>query len=396
MAKFQYKVYDSKFNIIKGELEEKSLDIAAEKLKMQGLTVIEIKKKIDINNLSIFKKKIKSEEIADFCGQMGMIISAGLNIINGVEIIKEQNKKLRHPMDKVLKVLNSGETLGTGMEECGYFPKLLTDMIKSGEISGNVEKVLFNMEEYYKREANLENKIKNASIYPSIVIFVVICMTIFFNYFVFTSLGQIYKDQDNLPSITKVFLTMMNFVNNNFIAIIISIIVIIAIFNYLRKISKVKYYIDFYLLKIPVLGRLNKDIITDRFTRSMAIFTKSGVPILVSIETIEKIIGNEYISQKIQAVRHEVSIGNPIADSLEKYKIFDLIVYQMVRVGEQTGQLEEMLDKLSLIYDKKIEGGLTKTIALIEPLFTLIIGVVVAFVVIAMALPILQMSNNIK
>lgn len=396
MQKFIYKAYDSSLNIVTGEIEEEEIELAREKIKVKGLSIIDIRKKTELKNLRVFKRKMKNEEVAAFCGQMATIINAGLNIINGLEIIKMQNKNFKEEIDSIIKYIRSGETLGTSIEATGYFPKLLTDMVKSGELSGNVDEVLFNMEEYYEREAYLRSKVKNASIYPSIMLFVSIAMLLFFNYFIFGKLGDIYTDNENLPAISKVLLVFMNIINNNFIQVIILIVLLIILAKYIKKVDKVKYLLDTMLLRLPVIGKLNSDIITNRFSRSMAIFLRSAVPILAAFESMELVIGNMNIAKKIAAARSEIVTGARIADSLEKEKMLDPLALEMLRIGEETGKLEEMLNRLALIYDKRVEQGISKVMALVEPAFTLIIGLIVGFVVIGMALPILQMSNTIK
>lgn len=396
MINFVYKACDDNLNIIKGCIEEQSMETAIEELRGKGLKVISIKKKIDIREIKFGKTILKDEFISSFCGQMAVIINTGVNILKGLEIIAEQDKKLKKAAESVLVGVRKGETLGDSMKVSGFFPNLLTDMVASGELSGNADEILFNMESYYNKEANMKSKVKSAAIYPAILVMLTIGMMLFFNFFVLGKISEIFANSNNLPMITKILIKSMDYINNNFLLLIIEIIVLVFVLRYVMKIPRVKFYLDKIILRVPVIGELKRNIITDRFSRSMAIFLRSAVPIINSLENIQLIVGNSFISKKVEKAKKEIVNGAKIADSFEKEKIFDSLTIQMIRIGEETGKLESMFFKLTDIYDKKVDNGINKAMALVEPVFTLIIGFFVGVVIVAIALPIFEMSNNIK
>lgn len=393
-TKFVYKATDDNFKIVKGNIDEQSLESAKEALREKGFRVIYIKKSLK-NNFRIGKKTFKDEEIASFCGQVAIIINAGVSIIKGLEIIANQDKKLKKTAEEVLVGLRKGETLANSMKNTEIFPALLIDMVYSGELSGNLDEVLFNMESFYRREAQIKSKIKGAAIYPGILFALTIAMMIFFNFFILKKLTQIFEDLEQLPLITKILLGTMNFMNNNILLIFIGVILGALIMRYVLKMPKVEMAIDKMSLNLPVFGKLKRNVIINRFSRSMAIFMKSAVPIINALENIELIIENRYVGEKLRRAKGEIINGISIGDALEAEGIFDNLTIQMIKIGEETGTLEGMFFKLTDIYDKNVESGINKLMTLVEPVFTLVIGLFVGIIIVAIAMPILQMSNGI-
>lgn len=396
MGKYFYKAYDENFNIIKDLIEEEDIDGAKEKVRAKGLKIIDISKKFEIFELKKLKGSLKEKDLANYCGQVAIILETGVSIIKGLEVISTQvkDKRLKKVVKHVLVGVRRGKPFAASMADTDAFPKLLIDMVVSGELSGNLDTILFDMEEFYNREANIKGRIKNASIYPIILLTVAIGMLIFFNFFIFPSMKDIFKDDSKLPILTKVLLGFMNYFNNNFTECILVLLGAIILIAYIKTINKIKYWLDIIVIRFPAVGEVKLDIITSRFARSMGIFLKSGVPILNVLDSIERLVGNLYISKKIMFAKQEVVNGNPIAESIAMQNIFDPLVIQMIGVGEETGKLEEMMNKLAIIYDKRAEAGITRLMAMVEPMFTLIIGIIVGAIIIAMAMPVMQMSQS--
>jgi type IV pilus assembly protein PilC len=398
MKKFIYKAWDNNFNIVIDVIEEEELDVAREKIRAKGLKLIDIKKKSSLSDIKIGKQTLNDETLANFCGQVGIIINSGVSIIRGLEILTQQtkSKQLKNVINIVLTGVKRGKPLARSMEDAKAFPKLLTDMILSGELSGNVDTILFNMEHFYQREASIKNKIKSASVYPMVILIVAVGMMFFFNFFIFPELKDLFSDTADLPAITRFMLSSMDYVNNHVVQVFVFIAALIIFVKYISEIDKVKYKLDQLSLSIPVIGMVKLEIMTSRFTRSMGIFLRSAVPILDVLDSIQQIVGNKYISDKIENVKTDLINGSSIADAMERQEVFEPLVTQMIRVGEETGSLEETLSKLADIYDKKVETGITRLMALIEPMFTLVIGLMVGIVIVAMAMPVMNMTNTLK
>jgi type IV pilus assembly protein PilC len=398
MGKFSYKAWDSSLKVLKGVIEEEDLEGAKEKLRTQGLKVIDIYQSTSLKNIELGSKKLKDMELANFCEQMGIILNSGVNMLRGLEILKAQakNKKMQTVLEDVHSGVRKGQTLARSMEGSAAFPKLLCDMVNSGELSGNVDTIFFNMENFYEREARIKEKVTTASVYPLMLLFTAIGMIVFFNFFVFSELKELFADNDNLPWITKALIGSMEFMNENFILMIVLIVVLIIFLKYLTTVKEVAVWMDRIALSIPIVKGVKMDMIVARFTRSMALFLKSAVPVLSILDSLQTIVDNLYIGTKIEGIKTEMINGSSIADALEKQKIFEPLVVQMTRVGEETGKLEESLDKLAEIYDKKVESGISRLMAMIEPTFTLIVGLFVGILMLAMAMPVMNMTDTLR
>jgi type IV pilus assembly protein PilC len=200
----------------------------------------------------------------------------------------------------------------------------------------------------------------------------------------------------SLPAITIFVLGMMNFLNTNYLGVIAGTLAFIIIIKYIVAIPKAKYFLDKILLRLPVWGTVKMDIITSRFTRSMGIFLKSAVPIITVMENMKLIVENDFISSKIENVKDEIMGGTKLADSIGNQQVFEPLVIQMIKVGEETGQLDDMMFKLADIYDGRVETGIGRLMSLVEPVLTLVIGIVVGTVILGMALPIMNMTQSMK
>jgi type IV pilus assembly protein PilC len=398
MRVFAYKAWDQKYNIVKGILEEENVEQAKEKLRSKGLKIISVSTYISLKNVEIGRRVLKDAELANFCEQMGILLNSGINILKGLEVLQEQakNKKLRFVLSGLRTGVQRGKTLASSMEDTKAFPKLLSDMVSSGELSGNVDTIFYNMEKYYEREARLREKVKTASVYPIILLTVAVGMLIFFNFFVFSELKELFSDNQNLPNITKALVRTIEFFNNNFPGIILTAVLLIILLKYISEKAAVKAKIDRFSLFTPLIGSVNRDMITARFTRSLSLFLKSAVPVLRILDSLKLIVDNLYISRKIESVKTLMTNGNSIADAIQAQKVFDPLVVQMIRVGEESGKLEESLNKLADIYDKRVEVGINRLMAMIEPVFTLLVGLFVGVLILAMIMPVMQMTNSFR
>lgn len=395
---FSYKAWNSEYKIVKGKIEEEDMESAKDNLKMQGLTIIKVSKALNLEDLTLGSSQLKDAELASFCSQMAIILNSGLNVLNGLEVLQSQMKDKR--LMKIIGIMHSGvrkgRTLASAMEDTGAFPKLLCDMAASGELSGNMDETFSNMEFFYEREGRIKSKIRTASIYPSMLLLVAVGMVAFFNLFVFKELGSLFSNVKKLPMITRMLLNFMNFFNGNFVYIMMGIFCLVMILIYAAKHEKSAYFMDSLKLKFPILGEFRVHMITARFSRSMSLFLKSAVPMLSIMDSLKLLVDNHYIAVRIEDIKNELINGRSISSAIEKQQIFEPMVVQMIKVGEETGRLEESLANIANIYDKKIETEVTKMMSLIEPAFTLIIGICVAALILAVAMPVMNMTNAMR
>ena len=397
MKKFIYKAWDNEFNLIKKQIEDNDEDEVFRELKSRGLKVIYIKEKFSLSRFKFLDKKLNDEALANFCRQTAMILDSGMNLLNGFEIMEKQtkNKDMKKIISNIMDDIRKGSGLNVSMGKCNKFPKLLVDMVKTGEVSGNLDTVLYNMESFYKKEASIKNKIKSAAVYPMLILIVALGMLVFFNFIVFPEIKSLFENTQ-LPIVTVIVLGIMNFLNNNYLYIIIFAFILIIFLKYINTLPKVAYFMDKLKLNIPVLGDVKLDIITARFTRSMGIFLRSAVPVIAIMDNMQLVVENEFISKKIDIIKKQLANGTTFADSIESEKIFKPLVTQMMRIGQETGKLDDIMFKLADIYDEKVETGVARIMSLVEPVLTLVIGIIVGIVILSVALPIVQMAQGVK
>lgn len=397
MKRFRYSgIIDNK--VEKGYIEEQSVEDAKNLLKSRGINIIDIVEQKSIKDLISTKKVLKPQELANISGQFGMILNSGISLIKGIEVIIAETKDLRQKriLQDILEYVKKGISLAKAMEMTEAFPKIMTDMILSGELTGDIDTVLFNLEVFYQREATIKSKLKSASIYPLVILSTTIAMLVFFDLFIFQRLKNLFMLNPDLPLVTKILMAFLEYINNNFLYSFLIFSAIIIAILYIRTIPKIKYYIDILTFKIPLIKELKKEVITSRFVSSMYIFIKSGLPMVKIVDSFDMILANEYYIQKLKKVKEDIITGGKISDAISKLNLFDPLVIQMINVGEETGRLEDSLDRLNKVYDKRIETTLSKLMSLVEPAFTLIIGIFVLIIVIAVAMPILDISKGIR
>ncbi len=394
MSKFRYEVIDVHGKIIKGILIEDDIEVAEDVLIAKQYQIIQIKKLFSLTIFNI-RSNLNDEQLTAFCGNIGIILDSGVTILRGLEMLVEQaeNKKAKTIIKEIYSSVRKGMKLSMAMGKTGVFPDLLVDMISSGEMTSHLVDVLFSMEDFYKREASVKAKIRSASIYPLILIGAAILMVLFFNFFVFSELKILFEDITELPVITNMMLQTIEFVNANPLVIIGIIGGIVISIQILLKIEFIREKYDQVILSIPGLGKVKKHVMTARVSSSMAIFIKAAIPVMDAISVEERLVANMFVSKRIALAKNEIKRGIPISDAFENCEVFDSLMIQMIRVGEETGKLEDMFFRLSDIYEKKSEIGISRLVALIEPTFTLVIGLIIGFVILAMALPIFDLSS---
>jgi len=397
MAKFKYHAFNEEGLIIKKFIIEEDIELAKDRLANLKLQIIRIKRVFTFKDLK-YRKMLNEEMLSAYCGEIGIILDSGVNIMRGLEMLIAQtdDKSYEVILADIYSGVKKGLNLSMAMEKTGVFPDLLTDMVASGELSSHLTEILFSMEDFYAREASIKAKIKSASIYPIILLMVAVAMVIFFNFFVFSEMKTLFDGLDQLPALTYALISGLDYLNAHPFIVGGSILAFIVLIRTLLGLEYVRYIFDKTSLAFPVFGQVKMNIITSRVASSMAIFIKSAVPLVKILDVVKLLVANKYVSEKVSIATEEIKRGRSIADAFDDADVFEPMLVQMIRVGEETGKLEEMLFRLASIYEKKTEIGIKRLVSLIEPIFTLVVGIVVAVIIIAMALPIFDMSSMIN
>lgn len=397
MPIYKYRGWDEDRKIVKGTILGPDPITVNERIRNLRITPISVVEKKEEKDLFTPRKKFRDQELISFCGHLALMIRSGVNIILSIEIMEQQstNKEIRKIYGKILENVKKGESLSTAMEDTEEFPDLVIDMVKVGESTGELDSILLNMEEYYQRDITVRNKVKTATVYPKILVFATIATILFFVYFVVPSFADMFADMDNLPLPTRMLMGMTSFFQNNALVLLLMVVLSGLSLFILRRNESFIIFRDSLLLTLPVIGVFNRQVITSRMSRSLGVFLKSGVPVLEALESTKNILKNSYLEKKFDSAIKRIINGRSMSEAFEEEEMFDPMVYGLMRVGQETGKLDEMLYKLSSIYDREVEFSLSKLVAKIEPIMILIIGGVVGFIVIAIAVPILNMSQSI-
>lgn len=398
MPVYKFRALDVHDNIIENSVKALTLDEAKQAIVEKGFTPIRIEesKGLESFNIELFTK-IKTQDIVSFCRELAIIMKSGISLSLGLDILlKQSQKKLRSAIQHISAEVQKGRTLAQAMKEGEYkFPELLVKMISTGEASGNIDSVLNDMADYYERENYIKHKIKSATVYPVILIVVATCLIIFFANFILPSMEELLEGQ-SLPFITKLIINVTHLVGS--IYSLILILIIIAGIMLLKRIVPDKTYRqarDRFVLKLPIIGSVVKDMITVRFIRTLYLLYKSGLNIVSILDILKKTMSHSIAEETIDFALDGIKRGEKLGTMLSVTNFFDPLIVQMISIGEETGELERILEEIALFYERKLELNIEKSVAMIEPVFTLVIGGLIALVIVAMALPIFSMVGNL-
>ena len=401
MAIFKYKAINSEGQRIEGSQSADSESQIREMLLSNQYYPLSIEKENSKSKKSFsFNSKVKLKDIAVFCRQFYVMLDSGLSIGKALNILIEQcgKPKLREALIGVNGELKRGETLASSMRKRkDVFPNLLTSMIDAGERSGNLDIILKRMAEYYEKETKIRGKIKSAMIYPIVLGVVAIIAITFILTFVMPTFVQMFEENNvDLPMATKMVLgTSKMFGKYGIIIFLILVTAIILLGKYLKS-EEGQYKLSSINLKIPVIKKLTQKIIVSRFTRTMGIVSSSGMSLVTSIEIVASVVGNKIAEKELLKVKEKVLKGEGLGDSIMNIKIFPPMLASMVKIGEEAGSLDSILDKTADFYDDELEREIKTATALIEPSMIVLMGIIIGFLLISILTPMFKMYNSIS
>ncbi|MDM0495154.1 type II secretion system F family protein [Clostridium perfringens] len=400
MANFKYKAINSEGQRIEGSQSADSESQVREMLLSNQYYPLSIEKENSKNKSSFsFDRKVKLKDIAVFCRQFYVMLDSGLSIGKTLNILIEQGEKpkLREALIGVNSDIKRGETLASSMgKRKDVFPKLLTSMIDAGERSGNLDIILKRMAEYYEKETKIRGKIKSAMIYPIVLGVVAIIAITFILTFVMPTFVQMFEENNvELPMSTKMVLGTSKMLGKyGLIFFLVLVIGIILLGKYLKS-EEGQYKLSVINLKLPVIKNLTQKIVVSRFTRTMGIVSSSGMSLVTSLEIVASVVGNKIAEKELLKVKEKVLKGEGLGDSIMNIKIFPPMLASMVKVGEEAGSLDSILDKTADFYDDELEREIQTVTALIEPAMIVIMGVIIGFLLISILTPMFKMYNSI-
>ncbi|MEE4262909.1 MAG: type II secretion system F family protein [Desulfobacteraceae bacterium] len=385
----------------KGEIEAVSEKAVKAQLIRQRITVTKIKKKPKdlFANVAFLQPKIKEHDVIIFARQFSTMIDAGLPIIQCLDILyaQQSNVTFQRMLKDIKESVEGGATLAEALKK---FPKqfddLFVNMIAAGEAGGILDAILRRLASYMEKAAKLKAQVKGAMTYPIVTLIIAVIVLAVILVFVIPVFEEMFADfGGELPAPTQIVVAMSDMVKSKIVYIIVGIILFIFAFKKFHSTQKGRDVIDDLLLKIPVFGELLRKVAVAKFTRTMGTMLASGVAILEALDIVAKTAGNRTVEKAIYNVRSGIAEGRTMADPLGESGVFPPMVCQMIGVGESTGALDAMLEKIADFYDEEVDQAVENLTALIEPFMLVFLGVTIGGLVVAMYLPIFKMAGAV-
>jgi type IV pilus assembly protein PilC len=383
---------------LKGEIDAANETIALNQLKKRNFKVRRLKPKPKdlLAGISFLKPKVTNKDIVIFTRQFSTMIDAGLPLVQGLTILAEQseNPTFKTILKEITKDVEGGSTLAEAMKKHPkVFDDLFVNLVAAGEVGGILDTILRRLSTFIEKAEKLKSQVKGALTYPAVVVGIAIIVIAVILVFVIPVFEDMFKSFGSaLPAPTQVVVDMSRFLKGNIHWVILAFGGLIYGLKRYRRTASGKKQIDTLLLKLPVFGELLKKTAVARFTRTLGTMIGSGVPILDALEIVARTAGNVVIEEIIYEVRSSIAEGQTIAEPLSENDVFPGMVIQMISVGEATGALDTMLEKIADFYDDEVDAAVAALTSMLEPLLMLFLGGAIGGLVIAMYLPIFGMA----
>ncbi len=374
------------------QLTERVADAKGKQGKKGGLFQGQIK-------IPFLSSRVSRKELTPFTRQLATLINAGLPLIRSLNILKNQMKPsaLKDVVTGIIAYVEGGSSFSEALKKYPkVFSKVFVGMVKAGEEGGVLDKSLERLAEFAEKTAALTGKIKAAMTYPTIVVIVIVGILAVIFRLVIPVFEEMFADIEvGLPAPTRLLIGISTFVREQTIFILLIPIAIIILYSLIQKTKGGALAIDRIKLRIPLMGPLIRKIAVARFNRTLGTLVTSGVPILQALDTARETAGNLVISGAIEAARDSVKTGETLAAPFEASAVFPPIVSSMMNVGEETGNLDEMLLKIADTYDEEIDRAVESLTASLEPILLVFMGIIVGFIVISLFIPLIRMAMEI-
>ena len=417
MPIFQYTAMDASGKEQKGQHEAASEEAVAVFLKEQGMFPTSIKplakaakaKKEKAKgpaaakglNINLGPTVMKGKDLTVFTRQLAILLDAGLPLIRSLKTLERQakNPAVKTILGKVAYSVEGGSTFSEALaQHPKSFDKLYLNMIRAGEAAGKLELILTRLAGFREKAAKIAGKVKSAMVYPAIVLTIAIGITIFLMIFIVPKFEVMFTemlDGAQLPAITRFVMGVSRWLQNNIIIAIILVAVIVVAVKFILKTEKGRFYFDKGIYNAPIIGLLISRNAISKFSRTLGTLMGSGVPVLNALQIVRDTAGNELVSKAVQQVHDAVKEGEPMAPPLQSTKIFPDMVISMIEVGEETGKLPDMLEKIADTYDEEVDNAVSALTSMIEPLMIVFLAVIVGGIVIALFSPLITIIQTL-
>ncbi len=401
MATFGYEAVNKAGKTFKGSIDAEDEAKVLAELKAKGLTVVSLKKQSALTkdiNIDIGGKP-KPRDLSVFCRQFVSMTKAGVSIIEALKMLSEQteNKKLKEAVTKVRVDVEKGEPLADAFSKHPkIFPSLLVNMTAAGEASGSLDVALERMATHFEKSAKTKSLVKKAMIYPMVLCIIMIVVIIIMLVVVIPSYSEMFAELDTeLPAITKTMLAMSDFLKTKWfipVAIVVALVVGLKAFS---KSNTGKHVLGKLALLFPLTKNLKKKEASSMMARTLSTMIAAGVPLVEAVGIVANTMNNIWYKEALLDARDQIVMGVPLSQPLETSGLFPPMVYHMTRIGEESGNTEEMLNKLADYYDEEVEMAVQSLMAMMEPIIIVLMAIVVGVMVMSILSPMMSMYNAI-
>ena len=406
---FNYRARTSDGSAVEGTVEADNRDEVARSLRNQDMFITSLEKAderssilsmdMDLEKLKFWDAGFNTAELAHFSKQFSVLVEAGVPLVQSLEIMEEQapQKKTQEMLQELRSTVEAGSSFSEALSDHPeFFPPLFVHLVKAGETGGVLDEVLDELAEYYKRRDEINKKVKSALYYPAVIVVVaVVAVLILLTFVLPTITDMLLQVGGELPLPTVVLISISDFFNQYWWAVFGLLALVAFGFKYYINTESGKDRKDRLILRLPVIGDLVRKIIISRFANTLALLLQSGVNIINGLPVLENVVNNELYREVLQEARARVREGTNLSRPLEQSGEFPPIVIQMIQVGEETGNMEEMLERLSEYYDVEVENAIEGGISLIEPAMIIIMAFVVGSIIMSIILPLFDIYQQI-
>ena len=395
MANFQYVAKSMDGKVHRGMMEAAGEGALQQQLKEQGLYLIRSKDGAQAKK----RKMLSARQLADFSKSLSTLLASGVSIVRGLEIIADEegiSAVTRSLYMDILADLRKGVALSEAMEMRQCFPELMLGMVRSGEGSGNIDGVMNRLSLHYERENRLKSQVKSAMTYPAVLLVMCVAVVILIVTFILPQFEELFAEMESLPVVTEMLMAISHFLVEQWYVALFVVFVLGLILRIVLKADRVRHRVDYIKVHMPVVGKLNKVIYTARFSRTMSSLYSSGMPIAQALQTAGETVGNIYVERQFEQVTAMVRSGVPLSQALREVDGFLRKLSSTILVGEESGRLDVMLDSIAITMEEEAEEATKRLVTLLEPILICLMALLVAFIIIAVMLPIYQSYGAIE
>lgn len=407
MLHFKYAAKNSGGQTVQGTIAAENRADAVAELRRRALVVLQLeegtakaRRKLAAISFGKHKPRAKLGEVVIFTRQLATMLGAGLSLLESLEVLRDQAETpgMRATCDSLVMEVRGGADLSTAMAHCPKsFNHLYVSMVKAAEVSGQMDIILNRLAGYQEDTAELRREIRSAMTYPVISMILVVGITMFLMVGVVPSFKGVFDSMElTLPAVTQMVLAISDWLIANLMGLPLMIMAVVLAIGLLRRTERGGYLWDALLLKVPVFGGLLRKVCLARFARTFATLLRSGVPILSTLDIVADTAGNKVVSRVAVAARENVRVGQQLSEPLGQTKVFPPMVTRMIAIGERSGALETLLEKIADFYDSQVKAMVKGLTSLIEPLLIAFMGLIVGGVVLSIFAPIMSLIEKLS